>query len=527
MSLDLKNRIEAGQFQEYCLKVETLTKYEVECRLDANGALEVKYNYGNGHFKFCRPLELDKKRKWWKKTPDNKSKPEVFGFKQLPENGEIVIITGGEKDVMAFDNFNIPAISLNSESASLPLGLLNSLKDRFKIVAICFDIDGPGIRFSKNLSEKFGLPRIELPEDLDGKDIYDFMASGRTKEELVQLFDLAIKTQQENKTLFTGKEVLESKKTTEFIIDGILPKSNFVGLIGGSDTGKSLLLLQFGISYILSKPILGFEVKGGKKVFYFSFEDDTNSLKNRLTKLLKGFSEKEKDLVAANIFFELDPERIEEKIENHMEQHPETGIVIIDPLTEILQGADMSNPSSVRERMQILKKVSTKYDLTLIFINHITKSSEESGKLNKGNSIGSQAIEAKSRVMFEMKKRLKGSILPVIELGIVKGNDIEERYKSSECSLSLKLDTDTFWFEKVETSETSTLKKFEIDWDQIFGENKKMKAQEIVQRLEVEYGFDDRKSRKIISEQIEGFRIQHGVYGKPYVQEKKEDGRAA
>lgn len=527
MSLELKKRIEAGHYKEYCFMIETLTKYEVECTMDANGALEIQYNYGNGHYKICRPLELDKKRKWRRVSTNSKSKPHYFGFKQLPQKGKIVIITGGEKDVMAFDRFNLPAISLNSESASIPPELLNSLKSRFTIVAICYDIDEPGIRHSKNLSKKFGLPRIELPEDLDGKDIYDFMASGRTKEELLQLISLAIKTQQENKTSFTGKEVLESKKTNEFIIEGILPKSNLIGLIGGSDTGKSLLLLQFGISYILSKPILGFEVKGGKKVLFCSFEDDTNSIKNRLERLLKGFSEKEKELVAQNIFFELDPEGIEEKIENQMDQHPEIGIIIIDPLTEVLNGADMNNASSIREQMQVLKKVSTKYDLTVIFINHVTKSSEESGKLNKANSIGSQAIEAKSRVMFEMKKRLKGSALPIIELGIVKGNDIDERFKSSGSSLSLKLDTDSFWFEKADVSGPSAPQKIEISWDLIFGENKKMKAHEIIQRLEEEFGLDDKKSRKIISEQLEDFRIQHGVYGKPSLTGKKEDGRAA
>lgn len=528
MNLSITQEIEAGKFKEFQFRVETLLKYNVEAEADENGLPIIKYNYGNGIYKVYRPVRNGEENKCYFINPKKAKIPKIFGLDQLPPEGELVVITGGEKDAMTFYSyFNIPAVTLQSENAPMPPTLVSQLKSRFKTVVICYDNDEPGVRQSKIWSQKFGIPRIELPEDLDGKDIYDFMASGRTKEELLQLISLAIKTQQENKTSFTGKEVLESKKTNEFIIEGILPKSNLIGLIGGSDTGKSLLLLQFGISYILSKPILGFEVKGGKKVLFCSFEDDTNSIKNRLERLLNGFSEKEKELVAQNIFFELDPEGIEEKIENQMEQHPEIGIIIIDPLTEVLNGADMNNASSIREQMQVLKKVSTKYDLTVIFINHVTKSSEESGKLNKANSIGSQAIEAKSRVMFEMKKRLKGSALPIIELGIVKGNDIDERFKSSGSSLSLKLDTDSFWFEKADVSGPSSPQKIEISWALIFGENKKMKANEIVQRLEEEYGFDDRKSRKIISEQLEDFRIQHGVYGKPSLTGKKEDGRAA
>lgn len=516
MSLNLENRIEAGQFEQYCFMVKTLTKFEVECSQDSDGELQVKYNYGNGHFKICRPLESDKTKKWRSARPKNQTKPEFFGFKQLPEKGELVVITGGEKDVMTFDGyFGIPAITLQNESAIMPSDLISLLKSRFRNVAICYDNDDTGKKFSKKWSEKYNLARIELPDDLVGKDIYDFVSSGRTKDELQGLIDLAIKTQQENKTSFTSKEILESSKSLDFIIEDFLPKSNLMGLIGGSDTGKSLLLLQFSICYILNKPFLGAQVNGGKKVIFFSFEDEINSLKKRLSKLLHGFTQTEKEIVGDRLIFELDPEGFEDKAANLIEANTDTGIIIIDPLTEILNGADMSNPSSVREQMHKLNKISLRHDLTVIFINHVTKSAEESGKLNKSNSIGSQAIESKSRVMLEMKKRLKGIGSPLIELGIVKGNDIDEKFKSSGGSICLKFNSETFWFEKIVGAGPSIPQTPKINWDSIFGENKKMKAKDIIQRLRKDYDFDEKKSRNIISEDLEAFRVQHGIYGRP------------
>lgn len=527
MSSNIQKEIEAGKFQEFCFAVETLLKYNVEAEADENGNPIINYNYGNGISKVYRPIRNGAENKCYFKNPQKAKIPKVFGMDQLPPEGELVVITGGEKDVMTFDGYyKIPAVTLQSENAPMPPELISELKSRYKTVAICYDNDDTGRKNSKKHSEKFGLARIELPEDLEGKDIYDFTSSGRNKEELQKLIDLALKTQQENKTSFTGKEILESQRTYEFIIEGILPKSNLVGLIGGSDTGKSLLSLQFAICYILNKPFLGSPVNGGKNVIFFSFEDDFASIKNRLSKLLTEFSESERDSVANKIHFELDPEGIEQKIENLLELYPDTGVIIIDPLTEILNGTDMNNPASVREQMQLLKKVSLKYDLTVIFINHITKNAEEGGKLSKSNSIGSQAIEAKSRVMFEMKKRLKGSLIPSIELGVVKGNDINEKFKTSGCRFCLNFDSDSFWFKLDETG-PSVSPTPNIKWDLIFGENKKMKAKEIVHGLKTLHDYDEKKSRVLIAELLEAHRIQHGIYGNPTILRKNEDGRPA
>ncbi|TDQ15208.1 AAA domain-containing protein [Algoriphagus boseongensis] len=509
MSTDLRKQVSEGQFNEFYVAIETLIKFNIECTRDGNDELIIRYHFGNGNYKECRPRSADK----WKTVNRSKEKNPPFGYHQLPPKGKLVVITGGEKDVLAFDMFGIPAISMQSETVNIPLSLITELRQRFDKILICYDIDETGVKFSKKWEKYYGLPRIELPDDLDGKDIYDFKASGRTKEELHQLIKLAIKTQQENKTSFTGKEIMESKASFDFIIKDILPKSNLVGLIGGSDTGKSLLLLQFSISYILNKSFLDGPVKGGKKVLFFSFEDDSNSIKKRLSKLVANFPEGEKEMVFSKIFFELDPDRIEQKIENFMELNPDTGIIIIDPLTEILAGTDMNNPASVREQMQLLKKVSMKYDLAVIFINHVTKSSEDSKALSKANSIGSQAIESKSRVMFEMKKHTK-SYPAFIELGIVKGNDIDAKFKSPEFTLFLKQDPETLWFSKAELV-SPVNKSTTIDWMKVFGDNQLMRTNEILQKASTEYSMTWKQVEKLISSDLGQYRVEKGLYANP------------
>jgi RecA-family ATPase len=125
--------------------------------------------------------------------------------------------------------------------------------------------------------------------------------------------------------------------------------------------------------------------------------------------------------------------------------------------------------------MQTLKRACSKYRLAVIFLHHITKSSEGSGKLNKSNSNGSHAIEAKSRLMIEMKKKTIG--LPSsVELGIVKGNDVDEKYKSSAKTLNIQLNPDTLWFGILKNMEPILHENKKINWKDVFGKNMVLKT---------------------------------------------------
>ena len=55
----------------------------------------------------------------------------VFGLAQLPNKGDILFITGGEKDVLSLSAHHFNAICFNSETAQIPRGIIESLSLRF------------------------------------------------------------------------------------------------------------------------------------------------------------------------------------------------------------------------------------------------------------------------------------------------------------------------------------------------------------------------------------------------------------
>jgi len=118
----------------------------------------------------------------------NKPSDYVFGLDQLPQNGEVVFLTGGEKDVMTLHSFGYPAISLNSETATPSPELLKNLKPRFSRIITLYDNDNTGIEQSKKLEASVSLPFVTLPE-FDGKDISDWAKTGLDKNIISELIN--------------------------------------------------------------------------------------------------------------------------------------------------------------------------------------------------------------------------------------------------------------------------------------------------------------------------------------------------
>ena len=117
----------------------------------------------------------------------------IFGWEQLGIRGDILFITGGEKDVLTLAAHGFQAISLNSETANLPRNLLIDLSYRFKHITLLYDVDDTGIasmeRLTKELKE-FQLRSLRLPlkGDKSQKDVSDFFRLGHTAEDLMMLF---------------------------------------------------------------------------------------------------------------------------------------------------------------------------------------------------------------------------------------------------------------------------------------------------------------------------------------------------
>lgn len=89
-----------------------------------------------------------------------------FGLEQLPAKGDTLFITGGEKDVMTLATHGFHAICFNSETSTIPTGIIYKLTFRFKHIVLLYDADKTGmdsaIKHEKALSE-YGVKRLVLP----------------------------------------------------------------------------------------------------------------------------------------------------------------------------------------------------------------------------------------------------------------------------------------------------------------------------------------------------------------------------
>jgi DNA primase len=143
-------------------------------------------------FKIYKPLTTNKLNKW----RTNCTAYDIQGFQQLPESGDLLIITKSLKDVMVLTTFGYTAVAAQSETSNIPRAIFEHLQLRFKKIIIFFDNDFGGQLGAKKLCKKFDINSVFISKhylDIYSiKDISDFrreMSVDKTKELLKELFD--------------------------------------------------------------------------------------------------------------------------------------------------------------------------------------------------------------------------------------------------------------------------------------------------------------------------------------------------
>lgn len=165
-------------WSQFNIDLETLKKYDVNSikYYLCNGIVKGIYKPENpmyaykvyNNFKIYRPL-ADKYHKW----RNNLTEYDIQGYKQLPEKGDILIITKSLKDVMCLCKMGIPAVSPASESTFIPNIALEDLKKRFKRIIILFDRDKAGYKYLRKISQETSLEPMLIHKKFQAKDISD------------------------------------------------------------------------------------------------------------------------------------------------------------------------------------------------------------------------------------------------------------------------------------------------------------------------------------------------------------------
>lgn len=165
-------------WKQFNIKTDTLKKYNVSSikYYLCNGIVKGIYKEDNpmfaykvyDRFKIYRPYS-DKYTKW----RNNLTEYDIQGYEQLPESGDLLIVTKSMKDVMCLREMGYNAISPSSESTFIPDRVLEVLKTRFKRILLCFDRDKAGVKSMRKIKLKTGLNGFLVHKKFKSKDISD------------------------------------------------------------------------------------------------------------------------------------------------------------------------------------------------------------------------------------------------------------------------------------------------------------------------------------------------------------------
>ena len=113
----------------------------------------------------------------------NVSTKTIQGYKQLPDNGKLLVITKSMKDTMLLSSLGIPAVAPNSETQFVSEKLLDEFRERFKNIVLLYDSDLTGVRFMNKIRKQYrDLIVCMIPRKYEAKDISDFYQKyGRSK----------------------------------------------------------------------------------------------------------------------------------------------------------------------------------------------------------------------------------------------------------------------------------------------------------------------------------------------------------
>lgn len=110
------------------------------------------------------------------------------GIDQLPESGDLLIITKSNKDIMALYEMGIYSIAPQSESSIISEKQFNELKARFKTIYSLYDFDLAGIKSANKMKRLYGIVPLFYTNgrfrsiDYGGKDTTDIIKNKSFEE---------------------------------------------------------------------------------------------------------------------------------------------------------------------------------------------------------------------------------------------------------------------------------------------------------------------------------------------------------
>lgn len=196
----------------------------------------------------------------------------------------------------------------------------------------------------------------------------------KTKDRKDRLILLGHKLNQESSKNFLPTvnldELFESVyRSKPAIVDNLIYPGTYI-LAGAPKVGKSFLVAQLAYHIATGQRLWDYEVKQST-VLYLALEDDHRRLQKRMNRMFGVDG-------TANLFFAITAKKLGEGLEDQLEEfinlHPDTRLIIIDTLQKIRQGnGDSYSYANDYECVGNLKKFADQKEISLLIVHHTRK----------------------------------------------------------------------------------------------------------------------------------------------------------
>ena len=386
----------------------------------------------------------------------DKLKDYIFGFEQLPSKGDVLFITGGEKDVLSLSSHHFNAICFNSETASIPEPIIESLQLRFRHIVLLYDTDETGLREAERqakLLEPYHVfyLRLSLQGTKAEKDISDFFALGKTEKDLTSLLTEKLSSIYTHTIMMLQSCEIDYDNPPDasksvVAVNGVPlgTQDNLFCITGGEGTGKSnyvaaILAGTLGTERLPAEKTLGLEITpnpNGLAVLHYDTEQSEAQLHKNLGKTLqraslKAVPEFYHSLYLASLSRKDRLKLIRESMDLFHHKHGGIHLVVIDGIADLIRSANDETESIaiVDELYRLAGIYNTCIICVLHFVPNGIKLRGHIGSELQRKAAGILSIEKDDNPEYSVVKALKvrdGSPLdvPMMLFGWDKGEDM-------------------------------------------------------------------------------------------------------
>ena len=386
----------------------------------------------------------------------DKSKDYIFGFEQLPSKGDILFITGGEKDVLSLSSHHFNAICFNSETASIPEPIIESLQLRFRHIILLYDTDETGLREAERQAKQLEPYHVFcLSLSLRGtkteKDISDFFALGKTAKDLTSLLTDKLSSIYTHTIMMLQSCEIDYENPPDasksiVAVNGVPlgTQDNLLCITGGEGTGKSnyvaaILTGTLGTERLPAERTLGLEITpnpNGLAVLHYDTEQSEAQLHKNLGKTLQRASLKTvpefyHSLYLASLSRKDRLKLIRESMDLFHHRHGGIHLVVMDGIADLIRSANDETESIaiVDELYRLAGIYNTCIICVLHFVPNGIKLRGHIGSELQRKAAGILSIEKDDNPEYSVVKALKvrdGSPLdvPMMLFGWDKAEDM-------------------------------------------------------------------------------------------------------